>query len=334
MALRFWRRVRLAPGLTLNLSKSGASLSVGRRGARFTVGPRGRRATVGIPGTGLFYTVTEPTHRKKAQESRPAPLKLTFFDRLLIPKSDEALIDGCREMVCGNYQGAYRHFRRAAHLADGAFLAGFLALKQMRLDEAERYLRFAARRSSRLGRRLARYHLDATLHVPVAPEIMAVVRPNLEGVLLGLVEVYQRQGRWREAVECLERLRRLAPDDPLVALSLVEMLMEAPGAGEKTWRYVLRLTDETDNASPIHTALLLYRARALRRLGHPEAARQTLTLAMRRKRNRPDELRHALLYERALAHEDLGQKARARRDLERLYAQAPNYKDVARRLGL
>jgi len=202
------------------------------------------------------------------------------------------------------------------------------------LDEAERHLRFAARRSSRLGRRLARYHLDATLHVPVAPEIMAVVRPNLEGVLLGLVEVYQRQGRWREAVECLERLRRIAPDDPVVALSLVEMLMEAPGAGEKTWRYVVRLTDQADNASPLHTALLLYRARALRRLGHPEAARQTLTLAMRRKKNRPDELRNALLYERALAHEDLGQKARARRDLERLYAHAPNYKDVARRLGL
>jgi len=48
MAFRFWRRIRIAPGVTLNLSKSGGSLSFGPRGAKFTIGPRGNRATVGI----------------------------------------------------------------------------------------------------------------------------------------------------------------------------------------------------------------------------------------------------------------------------------------------
>lgn len=56
MAFRFWRRIKIAPGVTLNLSKSGGALSFGPRGAKFTAGSRGRRATVGIPGTGLFYT--------------------------------------------------------------------------------------------------------------------------------------------------------------------------------------------------------------------------------------------------------------------------------------
>jgi hypothetical protein len=41
MSFRFWRRVRLAPGVTLNLSKSTASLSFGPRGAKYTVSPRG-----------------------------------------------------------------------------------------------------------------------------------------------------------------------------------------------------------------------------------------------------------------------------------------------------
>jgi hypothetical protein len=54
--LRFRRTFRIAPGLRLNLSKSGVSASVGRRGLWFTVGPRGTRETVGIPGTGLSYT--------------------------------------------------------------------------------------------------------------------------------------------------------------------------------------------------------------------------------------------------------------------------------------
>jgi hypothetical protein len=53
---RLWRRVRLFPGLTVNLSKRGASVSAGVRGAHVTVGRRGIRKTVGIPGTGMFIT--------------------------------------------------------------------------------------------------------------------------------------------------------------------------------------------------------------------------------------------------------------------------------------
>lgn len=59
MSLRFWQRIRLAPGVTLNLSKSTASLSFGPRGAKYTVSPRGNRATLGLPGSGLFYTIQD-----------------------------------------------------------------------------------------------------------------------------------------------------------------------------------------------------------------------------------------------------------------------------------
>jgi Protein of unknown function (DUF4236) len=55
---RFFRRVRIIPGLRMNLSKSGVSLSVGRRSSWYTIGPRGRRATLGLPPTGLFWTQT------------------------------------------------------------------------------------------------------------------------------------------------------------------------------------------------------------------------------------------------------------------------------------
>ena len=56
MPWRFQRRIRIGKGLTLNLSKRGASVSAGRRGARITAGRRGTRATTGIPGTGLSYS--------------------------------------------------------------------------------------------------------------------------------------------------------------------------------------------------------------------------------------------------------------------------------------
>ena len=53
---RFYRRVRILPGLSVNLSRSGPSFTVGVRGAHVTVGRTGVRRTFGIPGTGLFYT--------------------------------------------------------------------------------------------------------------------------------------------------------------------------------------------------------------------------------------------------------------------------------------
>lgn len=53
---RLWRRVKVAPGVSINFSKSGPSLSVGPRGAKMTFGRRGVRQTVGIPGTGFYAT--------------------------------------------------------------------------------------------------------------------------------------------------------------------------------------------------------------------------------------------------------------------------------------
>jgi len=53
---RFYRRVSIFPGLSVNISKSGPSLTVGMRGAHMTFGRNGIRRTVGIPGTGIYYT--------------------------------------------------------------------------------------------------------------------------------------------------------------------------------------------------------------------------------------------------------------------------------------
>lgn len=57
MGFRFQKRIKLLPGVTVNLSKSGISTSVGPRGAKVTVGHGKTRTTVGIPGTGLSHTV-------------------------------------------------------------------------------------------------------------------------------------------------------------------------------------------------------------------------------------------------------------------------------------
>ncbi len=53
MAIRFRKSMKIAPGVRVNLSKSGVSTSVGGRGARVNVSKRGTRTTLSAPGTGL-----------------------------------------------------------------------------------------------------------------------------------------------------------------------------------------------------------------------------------------------------------------------------------------
>ena len=55
MGLRFFRRVKILPGVYINLGKRGASVSVGPRGAKVNFGAGGVKASVGIPGTGIRY---------------------------------------------------------------------------------------------------------------------------------------------------------------------------------------------------------------------------------------------------------------------------------------
>lgn len=56
MGFRFQRRIRLVPGVRLNLSKSGIGGSVGRTGLRLGVDARRRKYfSAGLPGTGLSY---------------------------------------------------------------------------------------------------------------------------------------------------------------------------------------------------------------------------------------------------------------------------------------
>lgn len=55
MGFRFNRRIKIAPGVRLNISKSGIGASFGPRGASLSVGKRGVYGNVGLPGTGVSY---------------------------------------------------------------------------------------------------------------------------------------------------------------------------------------------------------------------------------------------------------------------------------------
>ncbi len=54
MGIRFRKRVKLLPGVTLNFSKSGISTTIGTKGASVNIGKNGVYGNAGIPGTGIY----------------------------------------------------------------------------------------------------------------------------------------------------------------------------------------------------------------------------------------------------------------------------------------
>lgn len=235
MAFRFWRRIQLAPGVTLNLSKSAASLSFGPRGAKYTISPRGNRATAGIPGTGLFYTMRDPGAGRGQERGASAPmvrardrLTLGFFQRLITPAAERAFVDGLKALNEGDDSEALVLLDRSASLADAAWLAGMLHLKSENFDQAERCLLDALERRHKLDSLFSKYGVNATISLPITPEISAHVRPRERGTLLALVEVYQLQGRSGDALIRLDQLLDLDKSDPVVLLSFAELALDQP----------------------------------------------------------------------------------------------------------
>lgn len=85
MALRFRKSVKIAKGLKVNFSKSGASLSLGGKGHSVNFSKRGTRATIGVPGTGLSYsainkTTHSPTPRSNTHPSQSSSIKVIMDD--------------------------------------------------------------------------------------------------------------------------------------------------------------------------------------------------------------------------------------------------------------
>ena len=62
MGFRFRKKVKIAPGIDLNLTKKGiSSTSVGKKGATFNLSKKGIKQTIGLPGTGLHYQTDKST---------------------------------------------------------------------------------------------------------------------------------------------------------------------------------------------------------------------------------------------------------------------------------
>ena len=169
MGFRFFKRIKLLPGVTLNLGKGVPSVSVGPRGAKATIGAKGISSSLGIPGTGASYQkklvswgsggskavsskgatkTTSKTSRQANTPSVPTPqantqsdyekLNLGFFAKLTCSKEEKALAKGVQACLINDFTGAEPHLKQALPLPDAAFTLGTVYLNTQRYEEAEK----------------------------------------------------------------------------------------------------------------------------------------------------------------------------------------------------
>ncbi len=114
MGFLFRKRIKIAPGINVNVSKSGTSVTVGGKGASVNIGKKGVYGNVGLPGTGIYARekIVGVKHTKSKRErkqcdlpnydlnSANTPVPPLTTEKSNEPTTKEALLGCSSVLVC------------------------------------------------------------------------------------------------------------------------------------------------------------------------------------------------------------------------------------------
>jgi tetratricopeptide (TPR) repeat protein len=164
------------------------------------------------------------------------------------------------------------------------------------------------------------------VNIDITSNITAVVPVDGLAATLLLVELYQSQRRVREAMALLEDIEALA-GEPLLKLSLCELY-----ASRDMWDEIIERGKGVESEDDITLEIMIYYGQAMQQKGLYEAAVTVFSKALRRKKDRSPDLLLEAAYWRAVSYQEQGKSSRANQEFQKIYAEAPDFRDVAQRL--
>ncbi|HEX7176830.1 MAG TPA: DUF4236 domain-containing protein [Pyrinomonadaceae bacterium] len=339
MGFRLSKSIRLGKFFRLNLSRSGIGGSVGVGPLRVGTGPRGPRLSVDLPGAGVSYVkhlgssgggrrtrvahalpAAPPSAPEVVTQETPEP---GFF----APGHEKDFVEGLNELGAGRADTALQHFLSAADEEPGAavYAASILSRHTEGRARAVEMLERLVQSDAELPTPLMRKYLPGVeAPVQITPSVRASVALDELAVALLLVEFYQEQGRVDDATGLLEEVADLDPE-PALTLSLCELYADA-GA----WDGIIDRAQGVEVSDDLTLEIVIFYGRAMQEKGLHEAAVSVFTGALRKKKGRSPALLREAVYRRALSYLKLGRAAQANRELQKLYAEDPTFRDVER----
>ena len=327
--MRYRRSINLGGGVRLNFGKRGVGVSVGTRHVRYGVNTSGRRtSSVSLPGTGIAWRASSGAgHRTRPRQPVPAAAR-PARPGLFAPKAEKQLyrLMGLASAHTATEQWAGQLLALQEDRALGTaarVLAGVLLL-ELSPDDALRSLTAVLQSGAdpAADRFLARYCPGLTMTVSLdGVDLQFPIDRDLVAALA--IELHEQHGDLGAAATVAD----LLPDSEAGCVIKADLAL-ASGRPEA----VLPLTENLTNTGDLATLALAVRGGALRELGHHTAALEVLREALRYP-SRAAGPRHRAWFERARVYRDLGQRAKARSDLERILAEDSAFPHVADELA-
>src|SRR5687767_13529553 len=144
--MQFRRRIKIAPGVQLNLSKGGISVTVGTRGMHYTFGRGKSDISLGLPGTGMYYrkkidllgqgeAAEKPKRQpRKARHNASHEVQEPAAAQEIVPPlppnasvAEQLFHDGALAYLQHDYRAAFDYFSRIEderYLADELLMTG------------------------------------------------------------------------------------------------------------------------------------------------------------------------------------------------------------------
>ncbi len=348
MGFRLQRRIKIAPGLNLNISKRGLGISAGPRGAKVSIGPSGGRASVGVPGTGMRYEVrsSSGSHKKAAPAPRsrttapgasaaamPGAMQIGLFGKLLKPPYERAFIDGAQRLLRQDFEGAYAGFYQCLQLdptcIDAHLASAMLLVNKHEYQSAEGCLEQVIGSAQRNFPLIQRYlgFSSVQFELCITEEVRSVLSLDLRGAYLMLAEIYQDADKIDSAVSLLEKAWQAGFQDAVFRLSLVELYNDLEKDDE-----LISLAQGTENQDDVTLSTLFYLGQAMMRKGYYDAAADVLKSALTKRKGRNENLLLETRYMLARVYEEAGKKSMAKRQYEQVLAKDFDFRDVKERL--
>ncbi|MEM7342915.1 MAG: DUF4236 domain-containing protein [Chloroflexota bacterium] len=347
MGFRIQRSIRLGKFVRMNISKSGVGFSFGVRGLRISTGPRGTQFSAGIPGTGLSYRkqLSSKRKKKKSEEkaeksdfsAQAAPAEEAADDSLEMPKpgffasrAERALAKGLYAYDEGKQDEAMGFLMEAAPEEPGAamFAAAVLVREEGKEYQAIEMLENVIQSDDEFPTELMQKYLtNAQVEIDITPNVMVTVPMDGLAATLLLVELYQRERRVREAIALLEEIAEMT-DEPVLTLSLVELY-----ATRKLWDEIIERASDVESEDDITLETMVFYGYALLEKGLEEAAITVFGKALRRQKDRSEDLLNEARYWRAVIYQEQGKSGKANTEFQKIYAEDPNFRDVGERLA-